>query len=391
MRTTEARICRATLSCFALLLVLGCTTPNETIVPTPDAGTPPPGDGGGIDAFYDTYARAICGRLFDCPRHKDDDVALRNVFGTEARCVKLGAELLRRNGEFDDVLQRVAEGTVRYDASLASACFAALRRCGAPVNLAEIGACRDMFEGQVSAGDACYADADCAGDAYCASASDATFPLVCPGMCRPRKTNGASCFFPNECAASKGFAACRSDDAGTRCVDYTLAASAPVGQPCGFLQGETLTPCGSAAWCDGTIGTCRPELMAGAACASQDDVCVVGFLCGGQDGGAVCGPMPVGKSAGDACGPASSGVCDPFLSLSCIAGTCTLTGDGAVGSPCRSTDFGQFTCQAGLACASTTHVCKPIVKAGEPCEGSAECQSRSCTGGVCNARHCDVH
>jgi hypothetical protein len=391
MRTTDACIVRRTILCFTILLVLGCNTPTETIVAPPDGGTTPPADGGGIDTFYDSHARAICGRLFECPRHTDDDVVLRNVFGTEARCVELGAELLRRNGASDDLLRLVSEGTVRYDRALASACFAALRKCGAPTDVAEIGACREMFDGSVAAGEACYVDEDCAGDAYCASAGDAPFAFVCPGICRPRKANGASCSFENECAASKGFAACRSDEAGTRCVDYSLAAPVALDQPCGFLEREALTPCGSAAWCDGARGSCRGELSAGAACTSQADVCALGFACSEADAGSVCRPMPIGKNAGDACESTSNGVCDPFLSLFCVAGACALTGDGTEGSPCRSSDLGQFTCRPGLACGSTTHVCKPIVKTGEPCEGPAQCESRSCIGGTCNARRCGVH
>src|SRR6185503_5452029 len=139
-----------------------------------------------------------------------------------------------------------------------------------------------------------------------------------------------------ECTASKNFAACRTGEAGQACADYAVGAVAAAGQPCGFLDPSTSTPCGSGAWCDRS-GTCRAALAAGAACTSTNDVCETGLLCQQQTTGPACATMVVAKNAGDACGTSlPSAVCDPFLSLECVAGACALTGDGSAGSHCRS-------------------------------------------------------
>ena len=347
-------------------------------------------DGGSIDTFYDSYARAVCDRLFDCSLPRDDDLVLRNLLGTQERCLEVGTQLLVRNAEFDELLASAKQGTIRYDATAAAACWAAMRQCGAPEQLGQIGACREMFEGSGAEGSACHVDQDCAGDAYCANPADPLSPPVCPGVCRARKMSGASCSFDVECAASKGFAACRAVEAGRACTDYAIAAAARVGEACGFSDAASLTPCGSGAWCD-RAGTCRAVLAVGEACASTDDVCATGSLCQQQDGGGACAIMQVAKKAGDVCDPVSSGICDPFSSLECTAGACVLTGDGAQGAHCRSSDFGQLSCQSGLMCNNTTRVCQPLAKIGEACQIAAECQSRSCIGGTCNAQRCIVH
>jgi hypothetical protein len=371
-------------------LASSCSDPANPPSAAPDGGAPPATDGGDIDSFYDSYARAVCDRLFDCSLPNDDDLVLRNLFGTPQRCVELGKELLVRIGEFEQRLADAQQATIRYDRTAAAACWADLRRCGGPEEFGQIRACREMFEGSAAEGSPCRVDDDCAGDAYCANPDPSLSPTACPGVCRARKPNGATCFFAEECSASKGFAACRATEGGRQCADYAMAAAARAGQSCGLSEAGTLTPCGSGAWCDRT-NTCRAALASGEACASTDDVCATGLLCQRLDGGSVCSTMQVAKNAGEACSPVSSAVCDPFLSLECVSGACALTGDGSQGSHCRSADFGQLTCQRGLGCNGTTKTCQPLAKAGEACQSNAECESHSCNGSTCNARLCSVH
>src|SRR5215471_12224480 len=138
----------ATIVLSAVLAAAGCSSTGVT-VSTPADGGAPSSDGGGPASFYSQYASAVCAKLFDCPAPKDDDLVLRELFGTEERCNELGAELLRRIGDYDDRFASIASAWTTYDASLAAKCFAALRQCGTPVGRDDIAACREMFDGPV--------------------------------------------------------------------------------------------------------------------------------------------------------------------------------------------------------------------------------------------------
>ena len=199
------------------VVAVGCSTPSEPNSVTAEGGTSthrgrhddhhrggstmtPPGDSSspvfdagpaGVDNFFTQYGAAICSRLFTCPLPNDDDLGVRNVFGTEEYCNQVGPELLRRGSGLADLFTTVAAGTMHFDGARASACFAALRACGAPLNLTQIASCREMFDGAVPTGGACFVDQDCAGDAYCATPIDAGFQRTCPGSCQPLKAAAA--------------------------------------------------------------------------------------------------------------------------------------------------------------------------------------------------------
>jgi hypothetical protein len=397
------------------VLVTGCSTSPETAsvaleggstTSTDEDGSPEaqPGEASptmfgdaapvGADDFFAQYGAAACKRLYDCPLPNNDDLGVRNVLGTEARCNQFVPELLRRISGFGDLFAAVAAGTIHFDASRAATCFSALRSCGAPLGVNQILACREMFEGTVPTNGACYVDQDCAGDAHCATPPDAGFQRTCPGSCQPDKVAGSPCFDDRDCSASKGFADCRFSDGGSTCFDFALAPEAAATQACGFLTAGTFTPCGSGMWCDAVntaTGTCRAALGNGATCNSGDDVCTVGLGCARQDGGTTCVPISVGTKVSDPCGPNFVSVCDPFSSLECVSGACASYGDGTEGSRCSNRDLGELTCQRGLVCGMTA-VCMAPRKEGEACQRSGECASGTCGADhLCAARRCDSH
>jgi hypothetical protein len=348
----------------------------------------------GADDFFAQYGAALCKRLFECPLPNDDDLGARNVLGSLARCNQIAPELFRRGSNYAELFAAVAAGTLRYDASRAAACFAALRLCGAPMNPDQVPDCREMFEGTVQPNGPCYVDQDCAGDAYCATPSDAGFQRICPGSCQPRRAAGAPCFDDVQCAASKGFADCIAVEGAAACLDFVLAPQAAMSQPCGLQAAGSETPCGSGLWCDAPgsgIGTCVGPLGSGATCKTSDDVCALGLVCLGQDAGYSCAPTMVGRKVADSCGPSFPSVCDPFAQLECVAGACASYGDGTEGSHCSNHDLGELTCQRGLVCGATA-VCIVPHKEGEACQRASECASRACGADhLCAARRCDSH
>jgi len=403
------------LGLLGWVLVAGCSTPSETASTSSEGGSATSSDAGGspeaqpgdaptttlsdaapvgADDFFAQYGAALCKRLYDCPPPNDDDLGVRNVLGSEARCNQFAPELFRRGSNYAELFAAVAAGTLRFDSSRAAACFNSLRSCGGPTNTDQILSCREMFEGTVQPDGPCYIDQECAGDAYCATPPEAGFQSICPGTCQPRRVAGGQCFDALQCAASKGFADCISSDGGAGCFDFTLAPEAAMGQPCGILAAGVETPCGSGTWCDAgrsLTGKCQAPLGSGAACTSGDEVCVLGLGCVEQDGGSSCTAITTGKQVGDPCADRFPSLCDPFTSLECVAGACASYGDGAEGSRCSNHDLGEFTCQRGLVCGAAS-TCMVPRKEGEACQRASECVSRACGADhLCAARRCDSH
>ena len=76
-------------------------------------------------------------------------------------------------------------------------------------------------------------------------------------------------------------------------------------------------------------------------------------------------------------------------------GSCQLVGDGTLGSPCLSGDFGLVSCQPGLGCVQDyltgVATCQVLQQAGEPCDSSSECEvDCDLDAGVCIDRYCGL-
>jgi Dickkopf N-terminal cysteine-rich region len=105
-----------------------------------------------------------------------------------------------------------------------------------------------------------------------------------------------------------------------------------------------------------------------------------------------CRPISV-VAAGEACSGASMSdvrLCDTFSFLICEQGTCVAPASTNEGSSCVRTDFIDG-CDAGLYCASQTHVCLKLKNSGDPCTSTEECASGYCMSGsgTCSDTHCD--
>jgi hypothetical protein len=348
----------------------------------------------GADAV-DALWQAFCSRLFRCPLANDDDIGIVLALGSELRCAEVITEIQNRDPRWIDLRAKVASGAIREQSDKIPACLAEAKSCDFAnyrYNLTRSGpACRAVFEGSVPLGGACTRYEECAGDARC------LFDQTCPGQCAARVAPGQPCEDISDCDASGGYVECRFEDASgtSKCMAVTIATPAREGEPCSAetFDVQTVVPCADGLWCDGDAtssagaGTCRTRIAAGAACESNDDLCVEGHACFGQ----TCKPVTSARE-GDPCDIAAGIYCDPFARLSCVSGKCQTPGDGAIGSACSSADIHELLdCRPGLFCAvsdSNTGTCAPLLKADAPCQASSDCESATCANGVCAAAYC---
>lgn len=396
----------ARLASAALLGLAACSSP----APSPVSGG---SNGGSVQAgsgpvesktpisshdFFAQEARALCSRWFRCLSPRDDDMALRFLFGTTTVCEAEVARYNERSPNVADLRQKLAAGDLVVAADAAQSCLQELAACGEADSLNE-GSCREVFEGSVEQGGACQRDEDCSGNSYCAGNS-------CPGQCQQRGLPGAACTRPTQCAywGSPVFCDTSSGTLPGTCRELDRGAKAGPGEKCtrsfrtaqqAFLQ------CTDDLWCappasedDTGFGQCEPPIEGQGACSDQNDVCLVG-LCNVASGH--CQPYALVREAGGACSDATLTFCDPLQGLRCTddeaGGSCEAQGDGAEGSVCFSGDF-QRGCGVGLYCersdtTATSGTCVKVLAGGEPCESSSQCQSGRCAT-TCLERYCSL-
>lgn len=369
-------------ACFcvglAAALLAGCPKSRED------------GGGGGdipIEMLRAELAAAYCDLIFRCEFGGGDFANLELLFGTRAACEDYLESYAFAGGEIDALMRAVAEGTVAYDASAARECASSIGSgCSATVSGTELGdsaSCDVVFTGTVPEGGSCWIHEECVAGFGCEFSGG-----TCPGTCTA--DGGFSCGADGMCPAEQE---CFRSETGTqRCVTEILEPDAAEGEPCGLVA-ETETEirrraCRPELWCTGdsyTMGTCRAPIAGGQPCSSGD-VCADGHLCVVG----VCMEVTVARTEGAPCGESMVTVCDPFARLECVDGTCVETTDGASGSPCRTGDFGEVTCDVGLVCHGDTDTCGAPREAGEPCTLDRQCASGSCDGstGTCRERYC---
>jgi hypothetical protein len=343
-----------------------------------------------IDALPAEIVSAYCDLLFRCDVGTSDDaIAARLILRDSATCAEYLERAFLSDTQIGALQQAVEAGTVAYDAAAAGRCLDSLRAgCRASVSGAELGGpdCDAAFTGTVAEGGGCYLDEECVDGLGCDFASG-----TCPGSCATVDTgaftcggavcaDGEECFFP--------------ETGIERCVTEVLQADAGEGQPCGLVEEGTDTVtrrgCVTGLWCTGDsyqIGTCRAPIAAGASCAGNDR-CVAGHVCAGGS----CRAVTVVRTPGGPCDETMLQVCDPLLRLECVAGSCTEFTDGRSGSPCRTGDFGEITCNPGLVCHRDTTTCGSPKAAGTPCVADGECASGSCDAmaSTCRERYCEL-
>jgi hypothetical protein len=336
--------------------------------------------------------RGYCARLFRCLETSDEFMGSRLLLETPAACEALLADINAKSFSIRDLSLQLSQGALQIVPAKAQACLNEIAACNGTDSFSR-GSCRDMFEGQVGQGSPCQRGEDCAGDAFCDTAS------ACPGICKARKASGESCQGDGECTQGDGYTFCDRDLAsGAACRTLPVAPKAALGEACTrrLAGAETLSRCVDSLWCGpvagqsttATLGICQPPIPAGGPCSDDDDVCSEG-LCDTSSN--VCRSVSRLKHAGDACDKASFLRCDPLLGLRCSEqGSCEASGDRTQGAVCFTGDF-QPTCNSGLFCqlgtAAPHGICQPLLKTGASCEQSSSCESGNCQT-TCQARIC---
>ncbi|MGC4122364.1 MAG: hypothetical protein QM765_48840 [Myxococcales bacterium] len=254
----------------------------------------------------------------------------------------------------------VAGGRMTFDASETRTCFDALPAvaCADLIGGPQPTACKAALSGQVATGGACFADAECSGDATICDLTS-----TCPGKCAARVEAGGSCAAPEAVCAF-----------GTSCVSSTCTADASTGESCSEEH-----PCGFGLVClaqssDAKTGRCQPAAASGA--CSTSSMCLPTFACAGPNGSSQCARA---KPEGTAC---TEGFYECDVLTSCVSGRCQAF--PRLGGTCDPTaasgefsDCLQGTCSGGR--------CVALKGEGQACQQGSECASGVCTSNACAA------
>ena len=283
----------------------------------------------------------------------------------------------------------VDEGRLSYHPERLALCEEAFAEQGCESTLPGDDICRSVFEGSVARGGACETDAECAGEAICASQDS------CPGTCTEKANENGACSADADCAG--GLRCGFTPEGGPNRV---CRRPAQEGEPC---EGADATPCAGFLYCDlddsrVLAGTCRqlstlPKAELGQSC-DQD----LASLCGS---GLVCSVDSVlGEDLAMTCKPAqgvAGGPCTLAVPTDCPDGEyCPLTledyRNGTTQANCLplpvagescATGPKDGVCGSGLRC--DAGVCVPRKSLGEPCAVADLCYSGQCVDGVCAA------
>lgn len=286
----------------ALPLASGCreTSPalrdgGRTVVDcAQDAGDEQCDEASRDNALF-TWARSMCGFLFDCCHEAERWPIAERAMGAQGLQLLLFEEptlledpLACRRGvalslfsRFGASLRADEDGRQRFDRAMARECldwFAAGHGHCAPGLVLLSGdqepkACRSLFAPRVEPGGECYAAEDCTeqsdgGALICASRtevrSDGGVRYAVRGVCKARPARGEACAFGStECSAADSCA-----------PDGRCQARAAVGALC------VGAPCTAAAYCDTAqaLPRCVARRSAMSPCSSTEQ-CLDGLTC----------------------------------------------------------------------------------------------------------------
>ncbi len=378
---------RAAAPHLFLLAALGCGAPTSDTAADaggtsldagdppalPDAGRPPVP----IEAWCDTWALERCRRDVRCGRLGEQE---------EPSC------LWRERAACDAtaLLRGVAENRLQFLSSEAARCLDgyAVGSCfGDPE------ACALVFQGLVSAGEACVIEAECSVGSYCLTAEP-----VCPHRCHAYRALGETCNgWDAQCDPSAGHCAlgdggyvcsplggpqspcssdamCRAELAciGGGCVQRL----AKLGEPCGTTNGFPL--CEATAFCvpqngSSTAGACQRRVGVGGACVNGQG-CLPNLRCSSLYRTGTCLPL---ATRGEKC--THSGECQ--RELHCRAKSATCEPLPADGGDCGFTGS-QFRCAAGHYCdflsGPSDYRCRALEPNGQECAYDGVCQTNDC-------------
>lgn len=326
----------------------------------------------GVDDFLSELSRAGCTVLAECPMARDSQAYFQAMaMASPAGCREFVTVLRKSRTDYAGM---VAEGAMTFDAAAGVRCLTEFRKHCEEYTFEDLAACRDVFAGTVATDDACRADFECAGDAYCDNWADRS----CPGVCGPRLALGGHCNYDAMCSTATGPAACSVG----ACAPLSYAVAEPSGEcgEIGDLEQMALVTCPDGYFCDqpGTFDVthvCAPRTPRGAACDRSEDLCADnGDACLPSDADenvSVCRPVLVlGPAA--ACSPAlstSTAVCNALDRFTCVAGACASAGDGRAGSLCG--DAVLVGCAEGFGCVDGA--CRALLEDGAACTDDGQC------------------
>jgi hypothetical protein len=348
-----------------------------------------------------------------------------------------------------DLTRAATEGAVVYDPTVVGQCDARFRAdpCGFALFLFStdifdvLSYCPGALTPELSAGDACVSNGECASGLYCNKASG-----TCPGTCtaysalgEPCDVNGLSCGQNLVCRSNACIAlatvgsSCMTDsdcpseicigvDSGY-CANLwcdpttnTCAAGVGAGQVCGPTDAGANVACENDLGCvslEGT-GTCAAPGAAGAPC-TFDSNCQTGLHCEGfvigHQLGQCAAPLPLGASCNDttACGAGLfckydaqgiNGACAPpsgpgdsctSSDSDCQPGlTCQVgaTVNGLAQRECLTKVYPPAQCSDGGTSFCVESLCKNgqcvnYANVGDPCMAGGDCTTGACLGGQC--------
>lgn len=252
-----------------------------------------------------------------------------------------------------EVAEPVARGALAFDAVRAGQCIAAIQRIVADCVLSDTDVelylashCEDFTTGRLQAGAACTDDGECVTPLECRSEACTALPIA-----------GQPCLAGSACA-DRHFC-----DSGHVCR-AEIAAD-------GSCEGEA-TGCGDDLYCDNRTSTCQPDIVLGGACAHATWACDGDLYCDDRVG--TCQPY---ATAGQSCAHASWACA---AHLKCNTSTSLCEPYPGVGQSCADT---SGECAPDLYCDASA-VCRSPGPVGATCAHDAECQSDSCSDGVCS-------
>ena len=352
--------------------------------------------------------RAICERGARCLPHSGlEDLLLRAPYGGDIElCVAvLSYAVAPVEAAYLRALER---GELQVDVDDLSACLQRLTRCeplqpddlGSSVDLTIAGASVEScprWAGTLGSGERCQLAGSCAQGLFCDRSERS-----CPGTCRPQVTAGQSCVVDAQCADGDPhrIAECVRGECVT--LDIEIAPIADRGRACGEVDAGTarrFTFCEPESYCRcsdeiadggffgalqcGNRGTCAAPVRRGQPCRRLLDVCEEGSVC-----------------SEDVCVAAS----DVFL-LAPVDGRRRVDPDQLFslerGAPClppalfdESDDETMLAsselrfCSRNLFCELASGTCQPVKAGGSECDDDLECISGECERGVCAELFC---
>jgi hypothetical protein len=290
-------------------------------------------------------------------------------------------------GTYDQIVQAVDDGRVRYDAKAAADCAEATRNLACDeLDNPNLEACQNAFEGDVPRGGECTLDEECEGNNVC------VFGSTCPGTCEQRLAAGQDCGGDdNRCGAglvcSEETKRCiEPAGLGAECDDSGKECATPLF--CKIPDGETVGECV-------TQGSVFTEDEGEACDFLNNNLCKTGLSC-------VVAEVDIDiveqsfdlqfqcrapAKLGETCGVGVPGQCDAGqfcagikLGEEDVEGTCEeLPGDG---QPCADAGLGEAgVCALDAFCDGDT--CRALRDNGESCSVDAQCWSENCLNGGC--------